>query len=182
MTSLSERAVSRKPVLMVLGSDSDLPVAKGCATLLREFGVGYHLTVSSAHRTPERTVRIAQEAASRGFLVVVAFAGAAAALPGVIAAHTRLPVIGVPISGKMLSGLDALLSMVQMPGGVPVGVVGMDNGKNAALLALRILALDREHAWISPKLEDYMKAQAAAVEEKARALEEGMAVEEGSGS
>lgn len=168
-----EGAVPRKPVLIVLGSDSDLPVAKGCTALLRELGVGYHLTISSAHRTPERTAMIAREASSLGFSVIIAFAGAAAALPGVIAAHTSLPVIGVPISGRALSGLDALLSMVQMPGGVPVGVVGVDNGKNAALLALRILALHPEYGWISSRLEEYAKEQAAAVEDKARALEEG---------
>ena len=129
---------------IVMGSASDREVMEKAAGVLEELGVRYELVVSSAHRNPERTARYAQEAAGRGVKVIIAGAGLAAALPGVLAAHTTLPVIGVPIAAGPLHGVDALVAMVQMPSGVPVGTVGINNAKNAALLAAEILALGDE--------------------------------------
>ncbi len=126
-------------VLVVMGSDSDLSVMQSGIEVLREADVDVQIVVSSAHRDPEATARLAREAAEQGFAVVICGAGLSAALPGVVASHTRLPVIGVPISAGTLGGLDALLSIVQMPAGVPVATVGIDNSRNAAHLALRIL-------------------------------------------
>ena len=129
---------------IVMGSASDRKVMDKAAGVLDELGVGYEVVVSSAHRNPEKTARYAQEAAGRGVKVIIAGAGLAAALPGVLAAHTTLPVIGVPIASGPLQGVDALVAMVQMPSGVPVGTVGINNAKNAALLAAEILALGDE--------------------------------------
>lgn len=126
-------------VLILMGSDSDRPVMQKGADVLREHGVDVEIQVSSAHREPDRTAEVARTAAEEGFAVVICGAGLSAALPGVVAAHTDLPVIGVPISAA-LGGMDALLSTVQMPPGVPVATVGIDNSRNAAHLALRILA------------------------------------------
>ena len=126
-------------VLVVMGSDSDMPVMQKGIEILREAGVDVQVVVSSAHRDPENTARLAREADEQGFSVVICGAGLSAALPGVVASHTRLPVIGVPVSVGPLGGLDALLSMAQMPSGVPVATVGIDNSRNAADLALRIL-------------------------------------------
>ena len=126
-------------VLVMMGSDSDMAVMRKGIEILREAGVDVEVVVSSAHRDPESTVRLAREADEQGFSVVICGAGLSAALPGVVASHTRLPVIGVPVSAGPLSGLDALLSIVQMPSGVPVATVGIDNSRNAAYLALRIL-------------------------------------------
>jgi len=132
--------VSDRPrVLIVMGSESDRDRLKGACDVLDEAGVRYEIVVSSAHRNPEGTADLARDAARRGIRVIIAAAGLSAALPGFIASHTGLPVIGVPVSAGPLKGMDALLSMVQMPPGVPVGVVGIDNAKNAAHLALRIL-------------------------------------------
>lgn len=126
-------------VLMLMGSDSDREVMEKGAEVLRRNGVEADLQVSSAHREPEKTADLARSARERGYGVVICGAGLSAALPGVVAAHTDLPVIGVPISAA-LGGMDALLSTVQMPPGVPVATVGIDNSRNAAHLALRILA------------------------------------------
>lgn len=126
-------------VLVVMGSDSDKPVMQKGIDILNEAGVDVQVVVSSAHRDPESTARLAREADEQGFALVICGAGLSAALPGVVASHTRLPVIGVPVSTGPLRGLDALLSMVQMPSGVPVATVGIDNSRNAAHLALRIL-------------------------------------------
>jgi len=131
-------------VLVMMGSDSDRPVMQKGVDVLVEAGVDVEVVVSSAHRDPVRTAEIAAAAESSGFGVVVCGAGLSAALPGVVAAHTRLPVIGVPISAGTLGGLDALLSIVQMPPGVPVATVGIDNARNAAHLALRLLGVGRE--------------------------------------
>ena len=131
-------------VLVMMGSDSDRPVMQKGVDVLAEAGVEVEVVVSSAHRDPARTAEIAAAAESSGFEVVVCGAGLSAALPGVVAAHTRLPVIGVPISAGTLGGLDALLSIVQMPPGVPVATVGIDNARNAAHLALRLLGVGRE--------------------------------------
>ena len=124
---------------ILMGSDSDWPIMKSAAEICQEFGIGCEVRVMSAHRTPDDVAAYAREAAQRGLRVIVAGAGGAAHLAGVIAAHTVLPVIGVPIEGKSLGGLDSLLSIVQMPSGVPVATVGIGAGRNAGLLAVQIL-------------------------------------------
>jgi 5-(carboxyamino)imidazole ribonucleotide mutase len=126
-------------VLMLMGSESDRPAMEKGAEVLRDAGVELDIFVSSAHRDPVRTAELASGAREAGYGVVICGAGLSAALPGVVAAHTDLPVIGVPISAGTLGGLDALLSIAQMPPGVPVAAVGIDNARNAAHLALRIL-------------------------------------------
>ncbi|MEN3611474.1 5-(carboxyamino)imidazole ribonucleotide mutase [Plantactinospora sp. ZYX-F-223] len=123
-----------------MGSDSDWPVMGAAAEALAEFGVGYEVGVVSAHRTPVKMIDYAQAAAGRGIRVIIAGAGGAAALPGMVASATPLPVIGVPVPLKHLDGLDSLLSIVQMPAGIPVATVSIGNGRNAGLLAVRILA------------------------------------------
>jgi 5-(carboxyamino)imidazole ribonucleotide mutase len=128
-------------VLVLMGSDSDLPVIEDGLQFLKEAGVAFKVDISSAHRNPDKTVRYAKNASSEGFEVVIAVAGMAAHLPGVLASHTTLPVIGVPTSGGSLNGVDALLSIVQMPKGIPVATVGLDAGKNAAILACKILSI-----------------------------------------
>jgi len=125
-------------VLILMGSESDRERMEKAVPILEEAGVGVDVMVSSAHRQPDRTADLARTAEEKGYFAVICGAGLSAALPGVVAAHTRLPVIGVPLSAA-LGGLDALLSTVQMPPGVPVACVGIDNAKNAAHLALRIL-------------------------------------------
>lgn len=146
-------------VAVMMGSKSDLPVMEKAADLLKEFGIHYELRVLSAHRTPKETAEYAEALKSRGIKVVICGAGASAALAGVVAAHTNLPVIGVPIAATPLNGMDALLSTVQMPPGVPVAAVavGEAGAKNAALLALRILALN--DAAMESRLEQYKQAQ-----------------------
>ncbi len=127
-------------VLILMGSESDRPTMEKGARVLEEAGVETDVIVSSAHRDPVRTADIARSAEEQGYDVVICGAGLSAALPGVVAAHTSLPVIGVPISAGSLGGMDALLSIAQMPPGVPVAAVGIDNSRNAAHLALRIIA------------------------------------------
>ena len=129
-------------VRVVLGSKSDLAACEPAKQVLEEFGVGYDFYVSSAHRAPERTAALAKNAAAEGVKVIIAAAGMAAHLPGVLASHTVLPVIGIPLASGGLGGLDALLSVAQMPPGVPVACVAVGAAKNAALLAIQILALD----------------------------------------
>jgi len=124
---------------IIMGSDSDLPVMKDAAEVLDSFQVPYEITIVSAHRTPERMVEYAQQAHERGIKVIIAGAGGAAHLPGMVAAMTPLPVIGVPVRASSLDGMDSLLSIVQMPKGVPVATVGIQNATNAGLLAIRIL-------------------------------------------
>ena len=134
-------------VRIIIGSTSDEGKLAPARDVLNQFGVGYDFYVSSAHRDPERTVKLATNAAAEGIRVIIAAAGMAAHLPGVIAAHTTLPVIGIPIASGALNGVDALYSIVQMPPGVPVACVGINAAKNAALLAVQILALqDQELA------------------------------------
>jgi 5-(carboxyamino)imidazole ribonucleotide mutase len=152
-----------------MGSDSDWPKIKGLAAALEEFGVAYEARVMSAHRTPERVTEYAASAAGRGIRLIVAAAGGAAHLAGVVAAHTILPVIGVPVPTEMMGGLDSLLSVVQMPGDVPVATVGTGSGgpRNAGLLAVQILALaDRALAEkltaFKKKLADKIAAKDAA--------------------
>jgi len=143
-------------VCIIMGSTSDLPVMEKAATLLDEFEIPFELTALSAHRTPAEVELFARKAAGRGIEVVIAAAGMAAALPGVIAANTTLPVIGVPIRGASLDGLDALLSIVQMPPGIPVATVGINAAQNAAILAVQMLAL--KDATVAARLADYKTA------------------------
>jgi 5-(carboxyamino)imidazole ribonucleotide mutase len=129
---------------VIMGSDSDWPVMGAAGEALAEFGVPYEVGVYSAHRTPQRMLDYAKDAAARGLKVIVAGAGGAAHLPGMVASATPLPVIGVPVPLKVLDGLDSLLSIVQMPAGVPVATVAVGNARNAGLLAVRILAVSDE--------------------------------------
>ncbi len=158
-------------VSIVMGSDSDLPVMKEAIAILNDFNIPYEVFLTSAHRSPERTTRFAIEAANRGVKVIIAGAGAAAHLAGVIASQTLLPVIGIPIDATSLNGLDALLSTVQMPGGIPVATmaVGKAGAKNGALMAVRILALYNED--LHEKLNAYIKRMAKNIEEKQDKLE-----------
>lgn len=139
-----------------MGSDSDLPVMKEACQVLEQFGVKYEVTICSAHRVPSETSRYAREAIDKGMEVIIAGAGGAAHLPGVIAANTVLPVIGVPIKTASLSGLDSLYSIVQMPRGIPVATVAIDGAANAALLAVQIMAVadnDLRHKFTTYKGE-----------------------------
>ncbi len=155
-------------VSIAMGSDSDLSVMKEAASVLEEFEIPYELFLTSAHRSPERTSLFAKKAASRGIKVMIVGAGMAAHLAGVIASQTLLPVIGVPLdsSASPLSGIDALLSTVQMPGGVPVAsmAIGRAGAKNAAFMAVRILALEDEKLRI--RLEEHIRNVAAKIDEK----------------
>jgi 5-(carboxyamino)imidazole ribonucleotide mutase len=154
---------------IIMGSDSDLKAMSEAAKVLEDFGVEFEMTVCSAHRTPDRAHEFATTAIARGLKVIIASAGGAAHLAGVMAGSTTLPVIGVPIDWK-LNGLDALLSTVQMPPGVPVASVGIDNGKNAGLLAVQILATADEN--LAKKLVDYKKTMAEQINAKGKKLEE----------
>ena len=140
-------------VAVIMGSDSDLPVLKGCIKTLKNFGVSVEVHIMSAHRTPSMAAEFSQNAKKNGFGVIIAAAGKAAHLAGVLAAHTILPVIGIPIKASTLDGLDALLSTVQMPKGIPVATVAIDGADNAALLAIQILALSDQD--LSTKLTEY---------------------------
>lgn len=131
--------MKKATIAIVMGSDSDLAVMKDAVEVLNTFKIPYHIEVVSAHRTPQRMLEFAEQASDSGFKVIIAGAGGAAHLPGMIASATTLPVIGVPVKLKRLNGLDSLLSIVQMPKGIPVAAVAIDNAANAALLAIRIL-------------------------------------------
>ena len=155
---------------IVMGSDSDWPVIEPGLRLLSEFGVESEAVVASAHRTPDIVRDFASSAKERGLEVLIAVAGAAAHLPGVVASFTTLPVIGVPVSGSALKGIDALLSIVQMPSGIPVATMAIDGGKNAALYALSILALKNET--LGKRLVDFRETQAEEVRKKNRTLQE----------
>jgi phosphoribosylaminoimidazole carboxylase PurE protein len=158
--------VSQPTVAIVLGSDSDYPVIEDLLKILKEFGIEHELVVSSAHRSPDRTQKYAVELETRGVQVVIACAGAAAHLAGIIAAHTILPVIGVPIDSSPLKGLDALLSTSMMPAGVPVATMGIGKAGagNAAVLAAQILA--RNDAGLAERLRKYKKKLADRVEQR----------------
>jgi phosphoribosylaminoimidazole carboxylase PurE protein len=160
---------TKKPLVsIVMGSDSDLDVMSAAAKALGEFGIAYEIDVTSAHRSPDRTADYARKAAGRGIRVIIAGAGGAAHLAGVIAAHTTLPVIGVPIASTSLNGLDSLLATVQMPAGIPVATVaiGKPGATNAGILAAQILALSS--AAVVKKLETHKEELANSVEEKSR--------------
>ena len=157
--------MSKPKIAIIMGSQSDLETMSEAVNLLKEFGVGYEVRVLSAHRTPEEVAKFAKDARKNGIKAVIAGAGGAAALAGVIAAHTTLPVIGVPIETSSLNGLDSLLSTVQMPGGVPVAsmAIGRAGAKNAAIFALEILGAS--DTGMEKKLEAYKKSLAKKVKE-----------------
>ncbi len=158
--------MSQPPVAIVMGSQSDWPTMKCAADALDALGVAYEARIVSAHRTPARLTEFAQGAAAEGFKVIVAGAGGAAHLPGMVAAMTHLPVLGVPVKSKALSGQDSLLSIVQMPAGIPVGTlaIGEAGATNAGLLAAAILALGDEA--LSERLQAWRAAQTASVAER----------------
>ena len=149
---------------VVMGSDSDWPVMSDAAQLLRDFGVPFEVQVVSAHRTPEKMIAYGQSAHARGLRVIIAGAGGAAHLPGMLAAVTTLPVVGVPVPLGRLDGLDSLLSIVQMPAGVPVATVSIGGARNAALIAVKVLAIADDTLRV--KLLGYMEMLAAQVEQK----------------
>jgi 5-(carboxyamino)imidazole ribonucleotide mutase len=156
--------MNRAPrVAIIMGSKSDWPTLGAAAEVLKGFGIEYEARVVSAHRTPDLMAEYAKEAAGRGIQVIIAGAGGAAHLPGMVAAHTHLPVLGVPIESKMLRGVDSLLSIVQMPAGIPVGTlaIGVPGAKNAALLACSILALQDEK--VRRSLQEFRAKQTADV-------------------
>jgi 5-(carboxyamino)imidazole ribonucleotide mutase len=154
---------------IIMGSDSDLPVMKEAAKVLDEFGIGYEIKVLSAHRTPELTAEFASGAYKRGIKVIIAGAGGAAHLPGVAAAYHPLPVIGVPVKSKNLDGMDSLLSIVQMPPGVPVAAVAIGGAKNAGILAVQILAAGNDE--LLKKLINYKKKLAEESKKKNEKLD-----------
>ena len=163
-----------KPLVsIVMGSDSDLEIMREAAKVLEEFGIAYEMDVTSAHRSPDRTADYARKAAGRGLRVIIAGAGGAAHLAGVIAAHTTLPVIGVPIPSTPLQGMDSLLATVQMPAGIPVATVaiGRPGAMNAGILAAQILGV--ADASIAKKLEAHKQKMARGVEEKSKRLKDG---------
>jgi 5-(carboxyamino)imidazole ribonucleotide mutase len=163
----------KKPkILILLGSDSDLSVIEDGLAFLKEMGISYKIDISSAHRNPDKTMTYAKNARKDGFEVIIAIAGMAAHLPGVVASHTTLPVIGVPTSGGPLGGIDALLSIVQMPKGIPVATVGLDAGKNAAILACTILSIKDDN--IAKNLEKMKEDLKKQNEEKAAKLKKGL--------
>jgi 5-(carboxyamino)imidazole ribonucleotide mutase len=157
-------------IAIAMGSDSDFPVIKGCIKLLKEFNIETEVVVCSAHRTPDKAADFARNAENNGIDIIIAAAGKAAHLPGVLAAYTTLPVIGVPIKSSTMDGLDSLLSIVQMPSGIPVATVAIDGAENAALLAVQILSIANSELRI--KMKEYRKELAKKVEEKNSALQE----------
>ena len=158
-----------KPLVGILmGSDSDLPVMEKAAEVLREMGIPFEMDISSAHRLPDKTAHYAKTARERGLEVLIAGAGMAAHLAGVLAAHTTLPVIGVPLKSGALKGVDALYSTVQMPPGIPVATVGIDGARNAAHLACEILSI--KYPEIAKKVERFREKMKGELEEKSKAL------------
>ncbi len=159
-----------KKVGIIMGSDSDLPVVEKAINTLKEYGVPFEVHIYSAHRTPVEAKEFSSGARANGFGAIIAAAGMAAHLAGAIAANTTLPVIGIPVKSKNLDGMDALLSTVQMPTGIPVATVAIDGAANAALIAIQILAV--EDADLAKKLDEARAAGAAKVLERNRAVEE----------
>jgi len=159
-----------KPLVgIIMGSDSDLPVMDAAREVMKEFDIPYEITIVSAHRTPKKLVDYSTEADGRGLEVVIAGAGGAAHLPGMVASITPLPVIGVPVRSSNLQGLDSLLSIVQMPGGVPVATVAINNAKNAGLLAVQILG--NKYPQIREKMKKYKADLEQMVLDKAEIME-----------
>ena len=159
-----------KKVAIIMGSDSDFPVAKNAASTLKSFGVEYECHVMSAHRSPELAAEYAKSAKDNGFGVIICAAGMAAHLAGVVAAHTTLPVIGIPCKGANFDGMDALLATVQMPSGIPVATVAVDGAKNAAILAVQMLAISDEA--LAAKLADEKVKMLDGVKQKDMAMQE----------
>ena len=159
-----------KKVAIIMGSDSDLPIAEKAVNTLKEFNAPFEVHVFSAHRTPVEAKEFSENAKANGFGVIIAIAGMAAHLAGAIAANTTLPVIGIPVKSANLGGMEALLSTVQMPSGIPVATVAIDGGVNAALLALEILAVGDDE--LAEKLVEKRKSDTAKVLEKNKAIEE----------
>jgi 5-(carboxyamino)imidazole ribonucleotide mutase len=168
---MKEDLMEKPLVGILMGSESDLPVMQKAAEILEEMGVPYEMEISSAHRLPEKTANYAKTSRERGIEVLIAGAGMAAHLAGVLASHTTLPVVGVPIKSGPLEGVDALYSTVQMPPGVPVATVGVDGAKNAAYLACEILSI--KYPEIAKKLEDFRSKTRKALEEKSGAIKKG---------
>lgn len=166
--------MSKPQVSIVMGSDSDLEIMREAGKALDDFGIAYEIDVTSAHRSPDRTAKFAREAAANGIRVIIAGAGGAAHLAGVIAAHTTLPVIGVPIPSTSLNGMDSLLATVQMPAGIPVATVaiGKPGATNAGILAAQMIAL--ADASIAKKLDLHKEKLARGVEEKSKKLKNSM--------
>lgn len=158
-----------KRIGIIMGSDSDLPIMQAASQVLDELGVEYELTVVSAHRTPDRMNEYAKTAVERGIEVIIAGAGGAAHLPGMVASMTPLPVIGVPVKTSTMNGLDSLLSIVQMPRGIPVATVAINNAKNAGLLAARIIGI--KDSEVMKKVVKLMEESKEMVEEVAEKLE-----------
>lgn len=160
----------KKPLVgIIMGSDSDLPIMQEAAKILEHFEIEFEVTVVSAHRTPERLFTYSKEAEKRGIRVIIAGAGGAAHLPGMVASITALPVIGVPVKSASLEGMDSLLSIVQMPGGIPVATVAINGAKNAGLLAAQILGV--KYKEIRKKIKAYKKELKQEVEKKAENLD-----------
>lgn len=162
-----------KKVAVIMGSDSDFPVVKGALSELKKYGVPFECKVMSAHRTPQLAAEFAANAKKNGFGVIICAAGMAAHLAGVIAGNTTLPVIGIPIKSAALEGMDALLATVMMPSGIPVATVAINGAKNAAVLAVQMLALSDDT--LAAKLEDEKKAMIDGVIAKDKALQEEVA-------
>lgn len=159
-----------KPVVgIIMGSDSDLPIMQAAAQMCEEFGLEYEVTIVSAHRTPERLVKYAKSAENRGLRVIIAGAGGAAHLPGMVASLTPLPVIGVPVKSSSLEGMDSLLSIVQMPGGVPVATVAINGAKNAGILAAQIMGVKSQET--RKKVKEYKNKMLEEVQVKIEKLE-----------
>lgn len=161
--------LTQKKVAVIMGSDSDWPVVKGACAVLKEFGVPFEARILSAHRTPEAAAAFAKSARQEGFGVILCAAGMAAHLAGAFAANTTLPVIGIPMKGGAADGLDALLATVQMPSGFPVATVALNGAKNAAYLAVAILAV--ADASLAEKLEQFRADTAAAIAKKDAAIQ-----------
>jgi 5-(carboxyamino)imidazole ribonucleotide mutase len=161
--------MSKPLVGIIMGSDSDLPVMSAAAQMCEEFGIEYEVSIVSAHRTPDRLVEYSKDAEKRGLRVIIAGAGGAAHLPGMVASLTALPVIGVPVRGSNLEGMDSLLSIVQMPGGVPVATVAINGAKNAGILATQILGV--KDASLRKKVLAYKNSLKEEVEAKIKKLD-----------
>lgn len=159
----------RKKVAVLMGSDSDLPIVKNAINTLREFGIMTEAHIMSAHRTPHEALEFASNARSDGFGVIICAAGKAAHLAGIVAAHTTLPVIGIPMKSSTLDGLDALLSTVQMPKGIPVATVAIDGADNAALLAIQILAINDDE--LTARIQDKRNKMSNDIIEKDKKLQ-----------
>jgi len=170
-TSFGGYTMTKKPkVAIVMGSDSDFPVVEGSIKILKEFGVDYTVNICSAHRTPDKAAELARNAEKNGYDVIIAAAGKAAHLPGVLAAYTVLPVIGLPIKSSTMDGLDSLFSIVQMPAGIPVATVAINGSENAALLAVQILGVS--YPELRNKFHEYKNKLAKQVELKDQKLQD----------